>query len=103
MTGVLKLYLLGVLISAPGIADQNAIKIAKAQVEPQAVVAQVPHPLNNYKTCLHSAKKQYSSCTTGLNKSMKAKSAHTIFKKQRMCEMKKEKILSGCKRVFLRR
>ena len=37
MTGVLKLYLLGVLISAPGIADQNAIKIAV----PQSLVAVV--------------------------------------------------------------
>ncbi len=102
MTGVLKLYLLGVLISAPGIADQNAIKMAKAQPESTAVIIQAPSPLNNYKTCLHTAKKQYSSCTTGIHKSMKTKSALTIFKKQRKCEMKKEKVLSSCKKIFLR-
>ncbi len=103
MTEVLKLYLLGFLISAPGVADQNEMKIAKAQSEPAAVVARVP-ALNNYKTCLRSANRNYSNCTTGLNKSIKsqAKSAHTIFKKQRMCELKKEKTLSGCKRLFLR-
>ena len=103
MTEVLKLYLLGFLISAPGAADQNELNIAKAQSEQPAIMAQVP-ALNNYKTCLHSVRKEYSTCTTGLNKSIKSqsRSAHTIFKKQRRCEMKKEESLSSCKRIFLR-
>ena len=103
MTEVLKLYLLGFLISAPGVSDQNEIKIARAQSEPAAVVARVP-ALNNYKTCLLSVRKKYSACSTGLNKSIKSQtnSAHTIFKKQRKCEMKREKNLSSCKRIFLR-
>ncbi len=103
MTGVLKLYLLGVLIGAPGIADQNDTKLAKAQAGQATIVAEAP-VLNNYKTCLLSAKKQFSSCTTKTNKSIQtsSKSAHSIFKKQRVCEMKKEESLSGCKKLFLR-
>ncbi|MZH15136.1 MAG: hypothetical protein F3742_10245 [Nitrospinae bacterium] len=56
MTEVLKLYLLGFLISVPGVSDQNETKIAQAEPEPTAVVARVP-VLNNYKSCLLSAQK----------------------------------------------
>lgn len=103
MTEVLKLYLLGFLISVPGVADQNEMETAKDQSEIAAVVTHEP-ALNNYKTCLISVKKQYSTCTTGLNKSIttQTRSAHTIFKKQRGCELKKEESLSSCKRIFLR-
>ena len=103
MTEVLKLYLLGFLISVPGVSDQNETKIAQAEPEPTAVVARVP-VLNNYKSCLLPAKKQFTTCTTGLNKSIKSNTGptHTIFKKQRKCEIKREENISTCKRIFLK-
>lgn len=102
MLEAIKLYLLGVLLSAPGIADPNAIQIAKTQPDRPAVIVRMP-VLNNYKTCLHSAKKQFVSCTTKTDESIKnhAKSATRIFKKQRICSMAKERNHSRCKSIFL--
>jgi len=103
MLEAIKLYLLGILLSAPGIADQNALQIAKAQSEQPAVIVRMP-ALNNYKTCLYSAKKQFTHCTTKTNKSIKnhAKSAANIFKKQRICSLEKERNHSRCKSIFLK-
>ena len=103
MIDALKLYLLGLFIGVSGGADQNREKITEAQSEPPAIVAKAPAH-KTYSTCLLSAKKEYSTCTTKLDKSIKShtRSAHTIFQKQRECEMKREKSLSTCKIVFLR-
>jgi hypothetical protein len=103
MVVAIKLYFLGVLLSAPGIADPNAIQIAKAQSEQPAVIVRMP-ALNNYKTCLHSAKKQFTHCTTKTDKSIKnhTKSATSIFKKQRVCSLEKEQNHSRCKSIFLK-
>ena len=103
MVETIKLYLLGVLLSAPGIAAPNAIQIAKAQSEQPAVIVRMP-VLNNYKTCLYSAKKQFTHCTTKTDKSIKnhAKSAAHIFKKQRVCSLEKERSHSHCKSIFLK-
>jgi hypothetical protein len=103
MVEAIKLYLLGVLVIAPGIADQNAIQIAKAQSEQPAVIVRMP-ALNNYKACLHSAKTQFTRCATKTDKSIKrhAKSATSIFKKQRTCSLQKERNHSRCKSIFLK-
>ena len=88
---------------APGMADQNAIQIAKAQSEKPAVIVRVP-VLNNYQSCLHSAKKQFLNCTAKTDKSIKkhTKSATSIFKKQRVCSLQKERNHSRCKSIFLK-
>ncbi len=103
MVEAIKLYLLGILVMAPGIADQNAVQLAKAQPEKPAVIVRMP-ALNNYQTCLHSAKKQFLSCTAKTDKSIKkhTKSATSIFKKQRVCSMQKERNQSRCKSIFLK-
>ncbi|MFT4577421.1 MAG: hypothetical protein ACI9UO_000234 [Nitrospinales bacterium] len=103
MVEVIKLYLLGILVMAPGIADQNAVQIAKAQSEQPTVIVRMPS-LNNYKTCLHSAKKQFTHCATKTDKSIKrhTKSATSIFKKQRICSLEKERNHSRCKSIFLK-
>lgn len=103
MVEAIQLYLLGILLSAPGIAAPNAIQIAKAQSEQPAVIARVP-VLNNYKTCLHSAKKQFTQCTTKTDKSIKNhdNSATSIFKNQRVCSLEKERNHSRCKSIFLK-
>lgn len=103
MEGILKLYLLGILVSTTGVVDQNETKILKAQLEPTAVIGRAP-PLNNYKTCLLSAKKELVNCQTDLNLSIKAhiNTAHTIFKKQRNCELKKELNHTICKSLFFK-
>jgi hypothetical protein len=88
---------------APGVADQNAVQIAKAQSEQPAVIVRMP-ALNNYKTCLHSAKKQFAHCTTKTDRSIKrhTKSATSIFKRQRVCSLQKERNHSRCKSIFLK-
>ncbi len=88
---------------APGVADQNAIQIAKAQSEQPAVTVRMP-ALNNYKTCLHSVKKQFLNCTAKTDKTIKkhTKSAASIFKKQRVCSLQKEHNHSRCKSIFLK-
>jgi hypothetical protein len=103
MVEAIKLYLLGVLLSAPGIAAPNAIQIAKAQSEQPTVIVRTP-VLNNYKSCLYSAKKQFTRCTTKTDKSIKshAKSATRIFKNQRVCSLEKERNHSRCKSIFLK-
>ncbi len=104
MKGFFKLYMIGVLICAPGVAHSQETKTLEAKPELAAVIVQVP-PLNNYKTCLFAIKKKMASCKTDLNLSLKnnVDSAHTIFKKQRRCELNKEQNLSRCKKIFLRK
>jgi hypothetical protein len=103
MVEAIKLYLLGVLLIAPGIAAADPVQIAKAQSEQPAVIVRMP-VLNNYKTCLHSAKNQFTNCTTKTDKSIKkhAKSAARIFKNQRVCRLEKERNHSRCKSIFLK-
>jgi len=103
MVEVIKLYLFGLMISAPGTVDQNAIQMAKTQPQPVAIVVRTP-ALNNYKTCLLSVKKQFTNCTKKTDKSITShiRSAATIFKKQRICTLKKERNHPRCKNIFLK-
>ena len=103
MGGILKLYLLGILISSPGVADQNEAHILKAQLQSAHRVMRAPL-LNNYDTCLLSTKRKFAVCQRDFNSSIKThtSSAHTIFRKQRNCEIKKEKNHTVCKSLFLK-
>ncbi|MBT4557635.1 MAG: DUF725 domain-containing protein [Nitrospina sp.] len=103
MEGILKIYLLGFLVSATGVADQKGTQIAKAQLTPPAASMQTRYP-NTYKGCLLSAKKRMDVCKTKLNQSIKSLtgSAHKIFRKQRKCEADKEQNFFLCKKLFLK-
>ncbi|MBT3921716.1 MAG: hypothetical protein HOF21_03980 [Nitrospina sp.] len=103
MEGFLKIYLLGIFVSATGVADQKGTQIMKAQLDPPA--ASMPaHTPNTYKVCLLSAKKKMAACKTKLNHSLKSLtgSAHKIFSKQRKCEMDKKQKFFLCKQLFLK-
>lgn len=103
MEGFFKLYLLGLLIGAPGISDLKDTQNLKAELAPTAVIERMPL-LNNYQSCLFASKKKLANCQKNLNRSIKThpNSAHKIFIKQRKCEREKEQSYSLCKSIFLK-